>query len=87
MLDRICREAPRLLAPGGVLLIVQSSPADVPATLTALRRSGLRASVAARRRQAIGPVMTGRAGLFERLGLIAPGDRAEDLAVRGVRQR
>ncbi|MFI8084411.1 methyltransferase domain-containing protein [Kitasatospora sp. NPDC086009] len=29
-----------------------------------------------------------RAGLFERLGLIAPGDRAEGLAVvRGVRQR
>ncbi|MFD9597909.1 HemK2/MTQ2 family protein methyltransferase [Kitasatospora sp. NPDC059973] len=88
VLDRICREAPRLLAPGGVLLIVQSSLADVPATLTALRRSGLRASVAARRRQAFGPVMTARAGLFERLGLIAPGERAEDLAVvRGVRER
>ncbi|MQS16811.1 methyltransferase [Streptomyces kaniharaensis] len=88
LLDRICRTAPRLLARGGVLLVVQSSLANVPATLTTLRAAGLRTTVVARRRQAFGPVMTARATLFERLRLIAPGEREEELVVvRGVRER
>ncbi|MFB8205948.1 HemK2/MTQ2 family protein methyltransferase [Kitasatospora purpeofusca] len=88
VLDRLCREAPRLLTDGGVLLVVQSSLAGVPATLAALRGAGLRAAVVARRRQAFGPVMTARAGLFERLGLIGAGVREEELVVvRGVRTR
>ncbi|MEE1787082.1 methyltransferase [Streptomyces sp. SP17BM10] len=88
VLDRICREAPRRLARGGVLLVVQSSLADVPATLAALVAAGLRTAVVARRRQAFGPVMTARAALFEGLGLIAPGERQEELVVvRGVRER
>ncbi|MCG6494241.1 HemK2/MTQ2 family protein methyltransferase [Kitasatospora sp. A2-31] len=87
VLDRLCGAAPGRLARGGVLLVVQSSLADVPATLAALRRAGLRTAVAARRRQPFGPVMTARAGLFERLGLIAPGEREEELVVvRGVRE-
>ncbi|MFD0277250.1 HemK2/MTQ2 family protein methyltransferase [Kitasatospora sp. NPDC127111] len=88
VLDRICREAPRRLSRGGVLLIVQSSLAGLPVTLTALRAAGLRTTVAARRRQAFGPVMTAHAAVFERLGLIRPGEREEELAVvRGVRER
>ncbi|MER7583739.1 HemK2/MTQ2 family protein methyltransferase [Kitasatospora sp. NPDC097691] len=88
VLDRICRTAPGLLAVGGVLLLVQSALADVPATLALLRRAGLRTEVAARRRQAFGPVMTARAALFERRGLIRPGEREEELVVvRGVRER
>ncbi|MFJ8622217.1 HemK2/MTQ2 family protein methyltransferase [Kitasatospora sp. NPDC093550] len=88
VLDRICRSAPGLLTTGGVLLLVQSSLADVPATLALLRAAGLRTAVAARRRQAFGPVMTARAALFERLGLIRPGEREEELVVvRGVRER
>lgn len=86
VLDRICRTAPGLLAAGGVLLLVQSALADVPATLALLRGAGLRVEVAARRRQAFGPVMIARAGLFERRGLIRPGEREEELVVvRGVR--
>ncbi|GAA1411904.1 methyltransferase [Kitasatospora putterlickiae] len=88
VLDRICREVPGLLAAHGVLLLVQSSLAGVPQTLAALRGAGLRAAVVARRRQAFGPVMTERAGLFERLGLITTGVREEELVVvRGVRWR
>ncbi|MFJ6774081.1 HemK2/MTQ2 family protein methyltransferase [Kitasatospora sp. NPDC091257] len=87
LLDRICREAPRLLARGGRLLLVQSSLAGVPATLAALRSAGLRVAVVARRWQAFGPVMTARAALFERRGLIRPGEREEELVVvRGVRE-
>ncbi|MED7953935.1 HemK2/MTQ2 family protein methyltransferase [Streptomyces sp. BE303] len=81
LLDRICREAPGLLTRDGVLLLVQSSLADVPETLRALGRSGLSAEVVARRRQVFGPVMTGRAAWFESRGLIDPGDREEELVV------
>ncbi|GJF31144.1 methyltransferase [Kitasatospora sp. NE20-6] len=88
LLDRICREAPKLLSPGGVLLVVQSSLADVRATVDAMEDAGLRAGVVARRRQVFGPVMTARADWFERRGLIGPGVREEELAVvRGVRGR
>ncbi|MFE2110100.1 HemK2/MTQ2 family protein methyltransferase [Kitasatospora sp. NPDC059463] len=88
VLDRICREVPGLLTARGVLLLVQSSLAGVPQTLAALRDAGLRAAVVARRRQVFGPVMTARAGLFERLGLIGAGVREEELVVvRGVRSR
>ncbi|MER7666855.1 HemK2/MTQ2 family protein methyltransferase [Kitasatospora sp. NPDC096128] len=87
LLDRICRTVPRALAVRGVLLVVQSALADVPATLAQLRAAGLSSSVVARRRQPFGPVMTQRAALFERLGLIGPGQRDEELVVvRGVRE-
>ncbi|MFD9124045.1 HemK2/MTQ2 family protein methyltransferase [Kitasatospora sp. NPDC059571] len=86
LLDRICAGAPALLAPGGVLLIVQSALAGVQATRAALARAGMRVGIAARSRQPFGPVMTARAGWFEARGLIAAGQREEELVVvRGVR--
>ncbi|MFE9428533.1 HemK2/MTQ2 family protein methyltransferase [Kitasatospora sp. NPDC006697] len=86
LLDRICRDAPGLLAPGGVLLLVQSALADPRATIAALRRAGLRADVVAARRQPFGPVLTARARWLEQRGAIAAGRREETLVVvRGVR--
>ncbi|MEU3495646.1 methyltransferase [Kitasatospora cineracea] len=86
LLDRLCRRVPPLLAPGGVLLLVQSSLARPDATVRQLRAAGLRTSVAARRLQGFGPVMTARASWFEHVGLIEPGVRTEELVViRGVR--
>ncbi|MFI8257489.1 HemK2/MTQ2 family protein methyltransferase [Streptomyces filamentosus] len=86
LLDRICRAAPAVLAPRGVLLLVQSSLSGVAATLAALRAVGLRARVVARRLQPFGRVMTARARWFERRGLVAPGTRTEELVViRAVR--
>lgn len=86
LLDRICRVAPTLLAPGGVLLLVQSSLSGIGASLAALRAAGLRARVVARRVQPFGPVMEARADWFERRGLVARGTRAEELVViRAVR--
>ncbi|WP_031073950.1 HemK2/MTQ2 family protein methyltransferase [Streptomyces sp. NRRL WC-3742] len=88
LLDRLCHQTPRLLAPGGVLLIVQSSLAAPAATITALHRAGLATSVVAARTQPFGPVMTGRAPWFEERGLVAPGEREETLVViRGARPR
>lgn len=86
LVDRICREAPGVLAPGGVLLLVQSSLCKPSATCDALERAGLRVRVAARMFQPFGPVMRARAAWFEDQGLVRSGERREELVViRGER--
>jgi release factor glutamine methyltransferase len=81
MIDRICARAPRALAGGGMLLMVQSVVCGVETTLTSLRAAGLKASVVARRRQPFGPVMRSRSAFLEEQGLIRPGQRHEELVV------
>ncbi|TYB47966.1 methyltransferase [Actinomadura chibensis] len=81
LLDRICQAAPRHLAPSGTLLVVHSALNGVAATLVALRRAGMRASVVARHREPFGPVMRGRADLLTARGLLRPGQGHEDLVV------
>jgi release factor glutamine methyltransferase len=86
VLDRLCAAAPRLLAPGGVLLLVQSALSDVDATVHALRSGGLKAAVVARAVEPFGPVMRARAKLLRARGLLTAGQRTEELAViRGDR--
>ncbi|NUR28598.1 MAG: methyltransferase [Catenulispora sp.] len=86
VLDRLCRQSQRMLRPGGVVLIAQSSVADVTRTCVLLHKSGLRTEVVARSRGPFGPVVGGRAPWFEQRGLIEPGAKEEDLVVvRGVR--
>ena len=88
LLDRLCRDVPGVLAPGGVVLLVHSSLCGVDATCSALVRAGMRARVVARVRQPFGPVMRARARWFEGQGLIHPGEREEELVVvRGERTR
>lgn len=87
LLDRLCRGAPRLLAPGGALLLVHSSLCGVSATLRMLDSEGLRPRVVARSREAFGPVLTERAGYLESRGIIEPLCREEELVViRGDRR-
>src|SRR4051812_21788953 len=81
LVDRICVEAPPLLAPGGVLLMVHSALCDEQATVAALRDRGLKVSVIARRREPFGPVMRARAARLEARGLIRVGQRHEELVV------
>lgn len=81
MVDRICAAAPDLLAPDGVLLMVHSALCDVDATLSALRDGGLKAAVVARSEERFGPVMRSRAGWLRGVGLIADGQREEELLV------
>jgi release factor glutamine methyltransferase len=81
VLDRLCSAAPPLLAPGGMLLLVQSALCGVQATVERLRSQRLRVAVAARRQEPFGPVMRARAAYLERCGLIGPGQRYEDLVV------
>jgi release factor glutamine methyltransferase len=80
-LDPLCTAAPRLLASGGTLLLVHSCLCGPERTLAQLRDNGLKASVVARSVQPFGPVLRERSDFLERAGLIAPGQRHEELVV------
>jgi release factor glutamine methyltransferase len=81
LLDRLCEQAPRHLAPGGVLLIVHSSLCGTDATLARLREHGLRAEVIVRHQGALGPLLRARAPELEARRLLAPGQREEEVVV------
>jgi release factor glutamine methyltransferase len=85
LLDRLCDELPNALASGGVALIVHSSLNDESRTLDRMAAAGLRAEVLARRRGPLGPLLAARAEMLERRGLLAPGEREEELVVIGAR--
>lgn len=81
VLDPICRAAPRLLASGGSVLLVQSEFCGIDQTLNALRAVGMAASVVASQSIPFGPVLTARARWLEQTGRLAPGCRVETLVV------
>ncbi|MFD5447853.1 HemK2/MTQ2 family protein methyltransferase [Streptomyces sp. NPDC003470] len=81
VLDRICREAPALLRPGGVLLLVQSALSDPGRTVALLRDAGLKAAVTRRQRIAFGPVVRGREHWLRQRGLLSQADNEEELVV------
>ena len=81
LLDRLCAKAPDHLAPGGVLLVVHSSLCDPDATLATLRERGLRADIAVRRHGPLGPLLRTRAPALEDRGVLAPGQRHEDVVI------
>ena len=85
-LDRICSEVPAALKPAGVLLLVHSSLANVPETVRRLEEAGLVVQTVTRVSQRFGPVTNSRAEWLERQGLLAEGERREEMVViRGVR--
>ncbi|MFI6374149.1 HemK2/MTQ2 family protein methyltransferase [Streptomyces sp. NPDC050546] len=81
VVDRICREAPALLRPGGVLLLVQSALSDPDLTVGQLRASGLKAAVISRHRIAFGPVLRGRERWLRQRGLLPATENKEELVV------
>ncbi|MGW1981350.1 HemK2/MTQ2 family protein methyltransferase [Streptomyces collinus] len=81
LLDRICRDGPGLLRPGGVLLIVHSALSGPERTLELLRGAGLKAAVVRRRWIAFGPVLRSREDWLRRSGLLAVADDKEELVV------
>ncbi|MFF0160875.1 HemK2/MTQ2 family protein methyltransferase [Streptomyces sp. NPDC005263] len=81
VLDRICQEAPTLLRPRGVLLMVHSGLSDPARTLDHLRTAGLKASVIRRSRISFGPVLRGREKWLRGRGLLSPADEQEELVV------
>ncbi|MFF1477561.1 HemK2/MTQ2 family protein methyltransferase [Streptomyces sp. NPDC058301] len=78
---RICREAPRLLRPGGVLLLVHSAFSGPDASLRELRGAGLKAAVVARRFIPFGPVLRARREWLDARGLIEDDETTEELVV------
>ena len=88
LLDRICAEAPRHLAPGGVLLLTHSTIIGEDQTLQALRDAGLDAEVVEREPGPLGPLMEARVAELEARGLLEPGVRSEEVLIfRGRRPR
>jgi release factor glutamine methyltransferase len=83
LLDRICRDAPAHLRPGGFLLLVHSSVCDPDLTLSQLREGGLEADVVARRRGPLGPLLTARVEMLQSRGLLR-GREEEMLVIRAV---
>ncbi|MFD7689197.1 HemK2/MTQ2 family protein methyltransferase [Streptomyces sp. NPDC059781] len=81
VLDRICGEAPALLRPGGVLLLVQSALSDPGLTVGRLRAAGTKAAVIRRRRIAFGPVVRGRERWLRERGLLSGTEETEELVV------
>lgn len=86
LIDRLCDEAPSHLTSGGELVLVQSSVCGLDATLERLDRAGLRGEAIHRQRGPLGPLLAARAEELERRGLLAPGQRDEEVqVVRAVR--
>jgi release factor glutamine methyltransferase len=81
LIDRICTEAARHLRPGGVLLLVQSSVCGVARTLELLEEAKLDGEVIERRRGPLGPLLAARAQALEQRGLLAHGEREEELLI------
>jgi release factor glutamine methyltransferase len=80
-IDRLIREAPSHLRPGGVMLMVHSEICGVDATLARMRQAGLEPSVAARHRGPLGPLMRSRLAHLEAHALLRAGARDEDVTV------
>ncbi len=83
LIDRICRDARGHLLPGGSVLIVHSSICGERATLELLGAQGLQATVMARARGTLGPVLRSRAAMLRRRGLLGDADEEELLVIRG----
>ncbi|MGW2236456.1 HemK2/MTQ2 family protein methyltransferase [Streptomyces sp. NPDC001759] len=81
ILDRICREAPELLQPGGVLLMIHSALSGPERTLDHLHDAGMRASVTQRHCIPFGPVLRQRAGWLRRQGMLAADEEKEELVI------
>ncbi len=86
LLDRVCTEAHSRLRPGGALLIVHSSVCGEQATLDLLGRHGLRAAVVERQEGPLGPLLSARAAQLEATGLLAPGERQEQVLIIKARR-
>jgi release factor glutamine methyltransferase len=81
LVDRICASAAEYLKPGGAILVVHSSVNGEEETVERLAATGLEADVALREPGGFGPLMTQMAPQLEARGLIAVGQREEEVVV------
>jgi release factor glutamine methyltransferase len=81
LIDRILRDAPAHLNPGGRVLMVHSSVCGIEETLEHVRAGGLEADVIHRSVGPIGGILGARAEELERRGILEPGQRDEEMVV------
>lgn len=81
VVDRICAAAPKVLCPGGVLLMVHSGLCGAEATLHRLRHGGLTAEITHSELVPFGPVLRSRLPWLRRRGLVDRGQHREELVV------
>ncbi|MCZ4554047.1 class I SAM-dependent methyltransferase [Rhodococcus maanshanensis] len=81
VLDRICVQAPEVLADGGNLFIVQSAMSGIEKSMAMLEEQGLRAEVVRRIEHPFGPVLCARRAMLQTRGVIRPDQRTEELVV------
>lgn len=85
LLDRVCREAPPHLRPGGSLLIVHSSVCGIQQTCELLGERGLQVQVVERANGTLGPVLRARTRLLRARGLLGEADQEELVVIRARR--
>ncbi|MCY0943017.1 HemK2/MTQ2 family protein methyltransferase [Streptomyces antarcticus] len=81
VIDRICADAPALLRPGGILLMVHSGLCGAQETVGRLEREGLTAQVTARASVPWGPVLRSRRAWLQGRGLAEEGAELEELVI------
>jgi release factor glutamine methyltransferase len=81
LLDRLIADAPGHLRPGGLLLVTHSSVIGEQETLDRMRAARLEPAVVERRSGTLGPLLAQRAPELEAKGMLAPGQRHEDVLV------
>ena len=81
LVDRLCAAAGGALAPGGRLLLVQSSLTGERETLERLAAAGLPARTVARRRGPLGPLARARIAALRASGRLAPRGEEEEIVV------
>ncbi|MFD4914121.1 HemK2/MTQ2 family protein methyltransferase [Streptomyces virginiae] len=81
VIDRICADAPALLRPGGILLMVHSEMCGAEETLDRLAGAGLAAQVRTTVSVPWGPVLRSRRSWLEQQGLAAGAEEWEELVV------
>ncbi|MET9678453.1 HemK2/MTQ2 family protein methyltransferase [Streptomyces sp. NPDC006482] len=81
VVDRLCVQAPALLRPGGVLLMVHSAMCGPESTTDRLKAAGLTAQVTARAVVPWGPVLRARRTWLQSRGLADDGDEHEELVI------
>lgn len=81
LLDPFLEQAPGHLLPGGRIVVVHSSVADIGRTTAALQAGGLNPRIAAEAEKPLGPLVAARVEALEDRGSLSKGARTEIIAV------
>ncbi len=86
ILDRLCRQAPARLRPGGVLVVVQSSLANGERTLQMLGANGMEPEVISVARGPLGPLARSQGEHLRAIGVLEGRAMTEDILVIAARR-